>query len=112
MSLEILTPTQFIESAYAELYAVRQIYDEAQEADAEARGHWRAVVGRYLRVHRHAWDKTAWGGYGGSAVTLRVCGQSIDRGYRYTGRSVDEADVFASLVRIYLATYPAIGDSF
>jgi len=93
-----MTPNEFIQSAYAEVQALT---DESDQM------HRRAVRGKPLVVHLHGWDKTARerpapGGMtelqGGRAVTLRVQGQYVDRGFRVTCDSTEAAQKFADAV--------------
>lgn len=85
---------EFIESAYAECRASTDIGDQM---------HRRAIAGRPLVVHVHGWDETANAREGGMAVTLRVEGQYVDRGNRFTGETRAEANEFADAVRAALA---------
>ena len=101
-----MTPREFIESAYAEVQALT---DEGDQM------HRRAVRGKPLYVHLHGWDRTAFersapGGMteleGGRAVTLRVQGQYMDRGARYTARTTEAAVRFVETVERLLAELP------
>lgn len=101
-----MTPIEFIAAAYS---AVQSLTDEGDQM------HRRAVVGKRLHVHLHGWD--AWANQvpsysgmtecrGGRAVTLRVDGQYMDRGERYTAPSTREAQEFANEVTRLLAQMP------
>lgn len=98
-----MTPMEFIQAAYTE---VRALTDDGDQM------HRRAVRGKPLAVHLHGWDKTARerpapGGMtellGGRAVTLRVAGQYMDRGFRVTCESTEAARKFADAVTATLA---------
>lgn len=101
-----MTPMEFIQSAYAEVQALT---DEGDQM------HRRAVRGKPLVVHLHGWDKTARerpapGGMtelqGGRAVTLRVQGQYMNRGFRVTCDSTESAQKFAEAVAEALDRMP------
>jgi hypothetical protein len=98
-----MTPIEFIRAAYDE---VQDLTDEGDQM------HRRAVAGKPLIVHLHGWDRTArprpaGGGMtelqGGRAVTLRVQGQYMDRGFRVTCESTEKARLFADSVTGVLA---------
>lgn len=91
------TVAEFIESAYA---ACQSATDEGDQM------HRRAITGRNLVVHVHAWDKTANNRDGGMAVTLRIDGQYVDRGHRFTAETRALANEFADSVRSVLAKMP------
>lgn len=100
------TPRGMIRAAYAEVQALT---DEGDQL------HRRAVVGKPLCVHLHGWDKwaneiPAGAGMselrGGRTVTLRVQGQCMDRGIRYTAKTTAEAVEFAEDLELALARMP------
>lgn len=93
----VITSKEFIDSAYAECQATTDIGDQM---------HRRAIAGRPLRVHVHAWDTTANNRNGGMAVTLRIDGQYVDRGDRFVAETRASAKEFADAVRIALADMP------
>ena len=96
------SPMGFIRAAYADVQALTDDGDQM---------HRRAVVGKPLYVHLHGWDRWAHevpaaGGMsevrGGCAVTLRVQGQYMDRGVRYTAKTPAEAVDFVKEVEFLL----------
>ena len=61
-------------------------------------GHARAVAGKPLVVHVHAWDRWAVGGKGARRVSLRVAGQYVDRAV-FLAASTTDAERFAGELR-------------
>lgn len=101
-----ITPIKFIDAAYSD---VQSLTDDGDQM------HRRAVAGKPLYVHLHGWDRwaneaPARGGVsevrGGRSVTLRVQGQYMDRGVRYTSQTTAEAIAFATEVDKLLASMP------
>jgi hypothetical protein len=98
---------EFISAAYA---AVQALSDDGDQM------HRRAVSGKPLTVHRHGRRKVPAGPVHGGmtelvpvwAVSLRVQGQSIDRGDRERFFSQAEAEAFACAVETALASGPDI----
>ena len=96
---------EFISAAYA---AVQALSDDGDQM------HRRAVSGKPLTVHRHGRRKVPAGPVHGGmtelvpvwAVSLRVQGQSIDRGDRERFFSQAEAEAFACAVETALSEMP------
>ena len=94
MNMLNMTPEQFLADAQNKLAAVTD--------ESPTQMHRRAIAGKNLIVHRHNWDKWAFEGRGGIAVSIRVRGQYTDRARNvFTDRA--ERDAYANQLDVLIA---------